>query len=43
MQVKEKDTDVRERLSVAVAAVDLASLPALTPYVKRADENSRTP
>jgi hypothetical protein len=41
MQLKKKDTDVLERLSVA--AVDPASLPALTPYVKRADENSRTP
>ena len=35
--------EVRERLSAAVVAVDPATLPALTPYVKRADENGHTP
>ena len=36
-------TDVRERLSGAVDAVNPASLPTLTPYAKRADENGHAP
>lgn len=35
--------DVRQRLSAAVEAVDLSALPALKPYLKRADENEHTP
>ena len=31
--------DVRKRLSIAVASVDPASLPILTPYARRTDEN----
>ncbi len=34
--------DVRKRLSIAVASVDPASLPILTPYAKRTDENEPT-
>jgi hypothetical protein len=35
--------DVRKRLSAAVDSVDPSSLPMLTPYAKRADENGLTP
>ncbi|MGH8551276.1 MAG: nucleotidyl transferase AbiEii/AbiGii toxin family protein [Methylococcales bacterium] len=35
--------DVRERLTAAVAAVDVTRLPALTPYAKRPSENGFTP
>jgi len=35
--------DVRKRLTVAVDSVDPASLPILTPYAKRKDENGHTP
>ncbi len=35
--------DVRDRLKSAVAVVDVAQLPVLTPYKRRADENSQTP
>lgn len=35
--------EVRKRLNAAVDAVDPASLPALTPYIKRADENGHAP
>lgn len=34
--------DVKKRLSIAVASVDPATLPILTPCVKRADENGHT-
>jgi hypothetical protein len=35
--------DVKTRLSAAVEAVDPSNLPALTPYLRRADENGHTP
>ncbi len=35
--------EVRERLQAAVAAVDPAHLPVLTPYVRRPNENGPTP
>jgi hypothetical protein len=35
--------EVRKRLSAAVDAVDPASLPALTPYMKPGDENGHAP
>lgn len=35
--------DVRKRLIAAVDSVDPASLPMLTPYAKRTDENGHTP
>jgi hypothetical protein len=35
--------DVRKRLSEAVASVDPSSLPVLTPYTTRADENGLSP
>jgi hypothetical protein len=36
-------TEVRERLKVAVEAVDPTQLPMLTPYVRRPSENGRPP
>jgi len=35
--------EIRERLRAAVEAVDPARLPALTPHVRRASDNGRTP
>jgi hypothetical protein len=35
--------EVRQRLSAAVEAVDMAGLPALTPYARRTDENGHAP
>jgi hypothetical protein len=35
--------EVQRRLSAAVDAVDAASLPVLTPYIKRTDENGHAP
>lgn len=35
--------EVRQRLRVAVEAVDVSALAALKPYLKRADENEYTP
>ena len=35
--------EVRRRLSAAVEAVDMAGLPALTPYARRTDENGHAP
>ena len=35
--------EVKKRLSAAVDAVDPSSLPALTPYVRRTDENGHAP
>jgi hypothetical protein len=35
--------DVKERLNAAVKSVDPSSLPALTPYARRTDENGDTP
>ena len=35
--------DVRRRLTAAVAAVDVACLPMLTPYKQRSTQNGHTP
>ncbi len=35
--------EVRQRLIAAVEAVDMAGLPALTPYARRTDENGQAP
>jgi hypothetical protein len=41
--VKGLPAEVKERLSAAVEAVDPSSLPALTPFAGRTDENGNTP
>lgn len=35
--------EVRKRLIIAVESVDPATLPVLTPYARRNDENGHTP